>query len=480
MAFTHERNVSGMQSAPRCEGLTSKRRACRNPALAGRSRCRMHDPEREQARYREKRRKRAQGISGRPATLPWEVHGYLRALEAIAREYTREGQVIDLDTRLRRVIDGLALLGETDRAHALPLTAPDRKAVLGRRWDRVVPWTTLMPRYGRDANRMVPDNKYDRDFPDQRYHAVANRARGALLGLAIGNAPGCMRSSTEAVATPAWNEGIASWTARSHGERTADTALSLALLEALKADRAFDEIDLCDRFTEVRETFEAAGLGCCFDPDTNLGRALDAHRLDATPLAAASASQISGMGCGSLARLAPVAVRYWNEHSSLREAALRQARATNAAPQTVHACVALAGMLGEAIAGVPRSELLRPRVEPLYNPIARVMAGSWADPENGYAPSVGMAAGVLTEAFRCIHRTATFRQALERAQETVDPSGLVLVVTGQLAGAHYGEKAIPQEWIDRIALRGPLVRLADDLAEHGMHSQRRRWDDDMR
>ena len=78
-------------------------------------------------------------------------------------------------------------------------------------------------------------------------------------------------------------------------------------------------------------------------------------------------------------RLAPVAIRYWDDRTSLREAAARQSRTTHGADEAVDACVVLAEMLADAIAGLPRNEVLRNRDDERWaGEVAEIIAGSCA------------------------------------------------------------------------------------------------------
>jgi ADP-ribosyl-[dinitrogen reductase] hydrolase len=81
-------------------------------------------------------------------------------------------------------------------------------------------------------------------------------------------------------------------------------------------------------------------------------------------------------GNGSLMRLAPIAIRYWRDRPSLRDAAARQSRTTHGAPQAVEACVEYAQLLSDAIAGVPRHELLQSRRIEGDAVIAKILGGT--------------------------------------------------------------------------------------------------------
>ena len=55
------------------------------------------------------------------------------------------------------------------------------------------------------------------------------------------------------------------------------------------------------------------------------------------PFAGSTSPRIAGNG--SLMRLAPVAIRHWNDPARLRDVVARQSRTTHGAPEAVDACV---------------------------------------------------------------------------------------------------------------------------------------------
>lgn len=58
-------------------------------------------------------------------------------------------------------------------------------------------------------------------------------------------------------------------------------------------------------------------------------------------------------GNGSLMRLSPVAVRYWNDPDRLRDTARRQSYTTHGAQVAVDACEAFSAILAATIPGKP-------------------------------------------------------------------------------------------------------------------------------
>ncbi len=76
-------------------------------------------------------------------------------------------------------------------------------------------------------------------------------------------------------------------------------------------------------------------------------------------------------------RLAPVAVRYWHDAGQRREAASLQSRTTHAARKRLDACVGFSDMLGDAITGMSREQVLADREFDGAPGVAEVLGGSW-------------------------------------------------------------------------------------------------------
>ena len=108
-----------------------------------------------------------------------------------------------------------------------------------------------------------------------------------------------------------------------------------------------------------------------------VGGALNRFKVTGDPIAGSTEPESAGNG--SLMRLAPVAIRYWDNEDARRDAAARQSRTTHGASEAVDACIAFADMLADAIAGKPRGEVTRDRLgdPPFAGEIANIMSGLW-------------------------------------------------------------------------------------------------------
>ena len=179
--------------------------------------------------------------------------------------------------------------------------------------------------------------------------------------------------------------------------------------------------------------------------------ALDQFLHDGDPFAGSSDPRSAGNG--SLMRLAPVAIRFWNERDELPLIAADQSRTTHAAPEAVDACVLFADMLAEAIAGRPRSGLLRPRNGGWVEAIEAIAAGGWRGKRREQIASSGYVVHSLEAALWAVGSTADFESAVLKAANLGEDSDTTAAVAGQLAGALYGLSGIPAAWLDRLAER---------------------------
>jgi ADP-ribosyl-[dinitrogen reductase] hydrolase len=75
----------------------------------------------------------------------------------------------------------------------------------------------------------------------------------------------------------------------------------------------------------------------------------------------------------------------------------------------------------------------------------------------------GFVVRALEAALWAFHRSDSFREGTLRAVNLGDDADTTGAIYGQLAGAYYGAKAIPQAWIERLALRELISEKASAL-----------------
>ena len=306
--------------------------------------------------------------------------------------------------------------------------------------------------------------------PDRSDAGVTDRAIGALLGLAVGDAVGTTLEFTQRDGCPPLTDMVGGGPFRLRpGEWTDDTAMALALADSLAVDPHLDEADLMRRFVDWHRRGSYSCTGRCFDIGVTTREALGRFERTGDPRAGSTDPQSAGNG--SLMRLAPVAVRHWRDPARRASVAARQSATTHAATEAVDACVAFTNLLADAVAGEPRAAVLAPRDVEVTATVRAILAGGWRGRPRGAIKSSGYVLHSLEAALWCVGRTADYRSAVLLAANLGDDADTTAAITGQLAGALYGMGGIPAEWLAKLAWRERLEQTARALADAALQQR---------
>ncbi len=290
--------------------------------------------------------------------------------------------------------------------------------------------------------------------PDAGRAAAQDRAVGALLGLAVGDAVG---ATLEFSAKPRFAvlDGMVGGGPHGlrAGEWTDDTAMALALADSLLHEPALDAADLMRRFADWHQRGTYSCTGTCFDIGIATRQALDRFRRTGNPMAGSVDDASSGNG--ALMRLSPVAIRHWRDRAEMLRVAAKQTRTTHGSPATLAASARFAGMLAAAIGGAPLPEVLS-------GPDA-VIEGGWRGLPRAAVEGSGYVVRSLQAAVWAVSRSTDFRSAVLLAANLGDDADTTAAIAGQLAGAVYGASGIPAEWLDALAWRDRLEGTASAL-----------------
>jgi ADP-ribosyl-[dinitrogen reductase] hydrolase len=297
--------------------------------------------------------------------------------------------------------------------------------------------------------------------------ARKDRAVGALLGLAVGDAVGTTLEFERRDRHPPLTDMVGGGPFRlKPGEWTDDTSMALCLAESLLACRGLDEADLMRRFVDWWQDGHNSHNGMCFDIGITTANALNQFRRTGNPLAGSSDRRAAGNG--SLMRLSPVSIRWHRSKEHAIAAARKQSITTHGAAEAVDACAYYAELIVDAIAGGDAASALSPRPftgEPAIEDIARC---GWRGKRRDQISSSGYVVHTLEAALWSIGQNDSFEAAILTAANLADDADSVAAVTGQLAGAIWGASAIPQHWTAKLAWHDKIRGLADALYQLDM------------
>lgn len=299
-----------------------------------------------------------------------------------------------------------------------------------------------------------------------------DRRRGALIGLAVGDALGAaVEFKTPGSFDPVTGFRNGGPHRLEAGEWTDDTSMALALADSI-AKSGWNLNDQANRYVQWWRNGKYSVNGRCFDIGITTRNALNRFLTNNDALASGNTSDQSS-GNGSIMRLAPVPIRYAffypNNIEEISRLAEESSLPTHASDQCVSACRYLATVLAALIHGEDRDEVLSPEWKPLQqlndirtlHPLIQEIAqGSFRQKQPPAIQGSGWVVKSLEASLWAFHNADTFEEAVLKAVNLGDDADTTGAICGQLSGAYWGESGISE------ALRTGLARM--DMIEKAL------------
>lgn len=298
-----------------------------------------------------------------------------------------------------------------------------------------------------------------------------NKCKGALLGLAVGDAlgttlefknPGTFEPLTDLVGGGPFGLIAGQW--------TDDTSMALCLAASLVEKQQFDAFDQMENYLNWYRYGYYSSTGQCFDIGNATREALGLFEAtgqvfcgDDSPLTA---------GNGSIMRLAPIPIMFHTNSEQLNTYAVRSSETTHAAPQCINASVYMANIVAALIRGASKEEVLSDHFsltpaywnENLIHPaMEEVLKGSFKTKEPPQICGSGYVVKTIEAALWAFYHTADFESGALKVVNLGDDADTTGAVYGQIAGAYYGLAGIPQRWLDKLYRRTEIEELATQL-----------------
>ena len=307
----------------------------------------------------------------------------------------------------------------------------------------------------------------------QQASARLDRARGCLLGLAVGDAlgtalefaaPGSFSPLTDIVGGGPFDLAPGEW--------TDDTSMALCLGESLLACGHFDPIDQLQRYVRWRHDGHSSVRGTCFDIGNTVANAL--NRFERTGEPYPGETDDFSAGNGSIMRLAPVVIFYAGNPRKAIDFAAASSRTTHRAAEAVDACRYMASLIVGFLQGLPKDAVLAPSYEavprlwdhePLARQVAIIRQGSFRQRNPPQVRGTGYVIACLEAALWAFARSASFEEGALMAANLGEDADTTAAVYGQLAGACYGRSGIPARWLEVLAWRERIDEMALRLTE---------------
>lgn len=295
-----------------------------------------------------------------------------------------------------------------------------------------------------------------------RYEEVRDRARGAFLGLAIGDALGApveFMTGGEIKAKYGILKEIVGggWLRLKPGQVTDDTEMALCIARGVVSTGGWDLTAIAQQFARwIKSKPVDVGDTCRRGiRDFMLKGQLE------TPYNAWDG------GNGAVMRLLPVAILTVGDEELLRKYAVAQARITHNHPLSDAACIWLGRLVQLSFSGASKSRLHR-ELETLLQ----------EHPQFKFDPYHGLATGYVVDTmqtvFHYFFRGRDFESCLVGTVNQGGDADTTGAIIGALAGAYYGEEGIPRRWLKKMDkhLMNEITRLSEELLRMSPFGQR--------
>ena len=284
-----------------------------------------------------------------------------------------------------------------------------------------------------------------------------DRAIGAMLGLAIGDAMGApeeFRPSGKFIPVTEFRDG-GPFKLKA-GQWTDDTSMALCLATSLIECEGMNPKDQMDRYLRWVNDGYMSCVGRAVGIGQTVLKALVRYHKTQEPYQGSSNPKYAGNGC--IMRLAPVPIFYHNDAEKAVLNAVDSARTTHASPQALQTTAYFAGLIWGALDQVPKDELLEPYYTPmkdlsftdLHPDVEKVIVGDYKNHTiedllpSGYAPES------LQVALWAFYNSESFEEGLLMSVNMGGDADTIGAIYGQLAGAYYGVGGIPKNWVQEL------------------------------
>ncbi len=280
---------------------------------------------------------------------------------------------------------------------------------------------------------------------------------GCMLGLACGDAvgtavefsvPGTFEPLVDMVGGGPFGLELGQW--------TDDTSMALCLASSLidcqhNVDDGFNAEDQIKKYIQWRDNGYMSSTNRCFDIGNTVSHALYHYEKNNNPYSGSTDKYSAGNG--SIMRLAPVPLCYFNSIEDTVKYAELSSKVTHAADEAVDACHFLSIVIHRALNGDFKDDILfnTKSLRPLSLKIDEIRQGSYSLKKRSDIKGTGYVVESLEAALWCFYTTSNFKDAILKSANLGDDADTTAAICGQIAGAYYGADSIPEHWISHLA-----------------------------
>jgi ADP-ribosyl-[dinitrogen reductase] hydrolase len=300
---------------------------------------------------------------------------------------------------------------------------------------------------------------------------IIDRYRGALLGVAIGDALGMPLEGSARDAHVVNDYEAGGPFQLEAGRWTDETSMTCCVAYSLLTCNGFNpEHQLQCLSYWYRYAAYSSVMNRVVDIGASVKAALDEFLATGKPYTR-NVERLSA-GNASLTRSLPIALFYFDDFAQCMHYAEQSSLLTHTARETVDACRYITALLYGALKGETKSTLLAPYYSPvpgywerspLCPAIDGIARGDYQGKSRDRINSGAYVVHTLEAALWAFHRTSDFRSGALDAVNLAGDADAVGSVFGQIAGAFYGEMTIPTRWISWLTEAQGFYHFAQEL-----------------
>lgn len=290
-------------------------------------------------------------------------------------------------------------------------------------------------------------------FHQYNLEEIHNRARGAFIGMAIGDAMGAtvefMTSSEIAAKYGVFRDIVGGgWLRLKPGQVTDDTEMAICMARAIVKNQRWSLEAIADNFVAwLRSRPVDCGDTC--------RKGIRAYLLNGQ---LASPPNEWDAGNGAAMRILPAVIFSLPDEELLKKYVVEQAHLTHNNPLSDAACLCLGKLLHLTFCGAEKSRLRR-HADGLVTRF----------PNFAFEPYRGLATGYVVDTvqtvFHWFFRGRSFEECLTGTINQGGDADTTGAICGMLAGAYYGMEGIPKRWLKKMDQKviGEIEKLTERL-----------------
>lgn len=290
---------------------------------------------------------------------------------------------------------------------------------------------------------------------------VVNNYEYSMIGTIIGDSLGSTNefSTKDTAITIADIVGGGPFNLKS-GEWTDDTSMMLCILESIVEKVNVDLVDIADKLVEWYKKGKFSVKGYCFDIGNTTRNALDYYIENKKFIDKYSENEA---GNGAIVRLAPL-FRFAEDLERIQEHSVDVTEITHIHPDCIFSSEYVATLIHFMSKGEDKYTAMSHTYDILKQKYQdekyqRILTIEYDISKPEEVPNSGYVMDTLYASLWALVRFNNFKEAIIFLANNGGDSDSICATYGMIAGYYYGMNEIPEEWVNKISMKGEISSL---------------------